>query len=368
MLCYVCDDEINEENESEEHIIINAIGGKLKSKKLICTICNTDFGEDIDSYLAKQLNDFSNMINVKRDRGQAQIIKAKKMSGEEFHLDIGGKPRMPKPIVKQIEKGDQTEISVVARNEKELKQILKGLSKKYKNFDADDLFEKATWNSSYFNEKLQFGNVVGGKESFKAVCKCAINYYVYKNGDISFIKHLIPNIKNNDSVDFVNMHYQKKIYQLDNNETTHIIHIIGNPDEKILYAYIDYFNVHKYLVLLNDNYTGKIMNETYCFNLLTGKEVNKKVNINYSREELLNFIKKNDINYDLVTESFNHFIKLSLTKQDDEHRKDLISSAIEDTLGKYPEGAMITQEMMDKTINKIMTNITPYIINKFTDK
>jgi len=369
MLCYVCDEKINKDNESEEHIIINAIGGKLKSKKLICNTCNNDFGEDIDSHLAKQLNDFSNMINIKRDRGKPQKIKAKKMSGEDFHLDIGGKPMMANPIVNQIEKGDKTEISVVARDEKELKRILKGLSKKYKDLDANDLFEKATWSSDFFNEKLQFSNKVGGKESFKAVCKCAINYYIYKDGDISYIKHLIPNIKNNDDdVTFVNMHYQKDLYALDNNESTHIIHIIGNPDEKILFAYIDYFNVHKYLVLLNDNYNGKIMNETYCFNLLTGKEIRKRININYTKNQVLDFIINSKPNYDLVTESFNHFLKLALTKQDNEHRELLIKESINNSFSKYPENVPITKEMMDNVTSELIQKLTPYIINKFSNK
>ena len=34
--CYICGKELTKLNESEEHIIPNAIGGKLKSKKLIC--------------------------------------------------------------------------------------------------------------------------------------------------------------------------------------------------------------------------------------------------------------------------------------------------------------------------------------------
>jgi hypothetical protein len=368
LLCYICDDELSKNNESEEHIIINAIGGKLKSKKLICSTCNTDFGVDIDSYLAKQLNDFSNMINIQRDRGTPNKIKAKKISGEDFLLDIGGKPMMAKPIINQIEKGDKTEISIVARNNKELKNILKGLSKKYKDFDADDLFKKAIWNSEYFNEKLQFGNEVGGKESFKAVCKCAMNYYVYKNGNISYIKHLIPYIKNNDKINFVNMHYQKDLYELDNNESTHIINIIGNPEEKILFAYIDYFNVHKYLVLLNDNYNGKIMNETYCFNLLTGEEIKKKININYTRNQVLDFIINSKINYDLVTESFNHFLKLALTKQDNEHRELLIKESINSSFSKYPENVPITKEMMDNITSELIQNLTPYIINKFSNK
>ena len=50
--CYVCGVELTEDNKTEEHII-NAIGGVLKSKNLICKQCNSDFGDEIDSFLAK---------------------------------------------------------------------------------------------------------------------------------------------------------------------------------------------------------------------------------------------------------------------------------------------------------------------------
>ena len=40
--CYKCTDEINDENVSTEHIIPNAVGGRLKSKELLCNICNSD--------------------------------------------------------------------------------------------------------------------------------------------------------------------------------------------------------------------------------------------------------------------------------------------------------------------------------------
>ena len=34
--CYICCEELTKDNDSVEHIIPNAIGGKLKSKELIC--------------------------------------------------------------------------------------------------------------------------------------------------------------------------------------------------------------------------------------------------------------------------------------------------------------------------------------------
>lgn len=43
---------------SEEHIIPNAIGGKLKSKELICKKCNSKLGHSMDKELAEQLDFF----------------------------------------------------------------------------------------------------------------------------------------------------------------------------------------------------------------------------------------------------------------------------------------------------------------------
>ena len=62
--CYICGEELTKSNESEEHIIPNAIGGKLKSNKLICKKCNNQLGNDIDYKLTKQLDFFSNFLNI----------------------------------------------------------------------------------------------------------------------------------------------------------------------------------------------------------------------------------------------------------------------------------------------------------------
>jgi len=75
MKCYVCEVEITSENETEEHILLNAIGGKLKSKKLICKSCNSEFGSEIDDTLARQLNPIANLLDIKRDRGNPQNVK-----------------------------------------------------------------------------------------------------------------------------------------------------------------------------------------------------------------------------------------------------------------------------------------------------
>lgn len=78
--CYLCDEFLTAaaDNISKEHIILNAIGGHLKSKELLCKTCNSKFGEDADSELANQLLFLSSYLQVKRDSGENQIIKGAK--------------------------------------------------------------------------------------------------------------------------------------------------------------------------------------------------------------------------------------------------------------------------------------------------
>lgn len=47
---YICGEELKKKrNISVEHIILNAIGGKLKSKKLICKKCSSKLGYSRDN-------------------------------------------------------------------------------------------------------------------------------------------------------------------------------------------------------------------------------------------------------------------------------------------------------------------------------
>ncbi|HBR18177.1 MAG TPA: hypothetical protein DD725_11345 [Deltaproteobacteria bacterium] len=106
--CYICDSEIIKEIETDEHIILNACGGRLKSKKIMCAKCNTEYGSEMDAELASQLNFYSNALNVKRHRGKAQAIKGElSATGEKYHLQSDGKPVISKPVVKEEVEGEK---------------------------------------------------------------------------------------------------------------------------------------------------------------------------------------------------------------------------------------------------------------------
>lgn len=66
--CYIFGKEITAENRTDEHIILNAIGGHLHSYTIICKDCNTRMGESADAKLAEDLSFFTDMLKVRKNR------------------------------------------------------------------------------------------------------------------------------------------------------------------------------------------------------------------------------------------------------------------------------------------------------------
>src|ERR1039458_2085888 len=125
--CYLCSKALTADNESKEHILLNAIGGQLKSNDLLCRKCNSDFGHEADSELAAQLLFLSGHLNIKRDKGENPIIKgAKSENGKTYNLIGGSKPVASKPEFNRNVKDGKVSYSIGARNEKELIKMLKG--------------------------------------------------------------------------------------------------------------------------------------------------------------------------------------------------------------------------------------------------
>jgi hypothetical protein len=89
--CFICGNEINESNKSVEHIILNSIGGKLKSSELICKQCNSSLGNECDSELCRELSFATNMLNIERDRNSPQPIDGIiEKTGEKIQVLPGG--------------------------------------------------------------------------------------------------------------------------------------------------------------------------------------------------------------------------------------------------------------------------------------
>lgn len=370
MRCYVCDVELTLENRSDEHILINAAGGRLKSKDLICQGCNSDFGEDIDAALARQLNFIANQLMIKRERGEPQpVIGKQETTNEEVRILPDGSLVPNRLKFVQTQEGNQVNISFSVRDEAELKKVADGLVKKHPQLRTEDILKAANFRERYLDEALTFDLSVGGPDIFRAVCKCAVNYFVFSKGDAQVIKPLLGYIKGTEDKEIVWMHYRENLYELDADECFHMIHLRGNPTEGILYCYIDYFNIYKYIVLLSDVYCGKEIKSTYCYDVLNSKVIEKEFLEDYDRTTAINFfINKDEKPFDIVQKSFDHTLSISHRRQRENHVGKIIRQGMNNAWDKYPAGTKITESMVNEAVNEIMKKLGPFILHKFNSK
>ena len=361
--CYLCGVLLDKSNSSVEHIIPNALGGNLKSRQLLCKKCNSYIGHQADSELAKQLNFFANMLNIRRDRGAPQEFKLKDdVSGVLYRCLPGGKPKRIEPEIIR----NNNQIVIKAPDKKIARQLLNRFKEMYVDLDIEKVINESTKSREYINNWCRFKISIGGTTAFKSVYKAALNFYIYSGGSVDNISDIKQILFNENTV----LYYVKPCYlnyELIGKDVDGVLHsILIYGDRKLgkLYCYIEYFNAIKYIVLLSDNYTGETINKFYIFNVLERKELSNP-NINTDWYHNIDGI-FDDLKLDSkqLEASLENLLKIISEKQHNEHINKLIDEAWNSTMNMFElsEGDIITEAVYDKLIEKTVNLLIPYLI------
>jgi hypothetical protein len=363
-ICYICNDEINTQNQSKEHIIPNSIGGRLKSYDLICRKCNSDFGAKSDAELARQLNFICNVLNIKREQGEPQpIIVENKKTGEKFKVTSDGHYQLKDPIVTQEVKGEQININIKARTIKEAKNILKSLKKKHPKLNVDELLKKAINIEKEFNEPIEAELIVGGKTIFQSILKTALNYYIYRTKNNKAVKEAIEHLKKCDLKIVEPIIPENSLYDVEESKIYHSIFIYGNQKEKKLYAIIEYFNVYHYIVKLSDEYCDDDISLLYVYDTISNIEIPKKIKLNYLPNFIFQFSYSNsNPQFQILQSRVNRIMKIAENRNFDELISQLTGSVWKNTVDKIiPQGEPITEEALRIFSSEIANKLTRYI-------
>lgn len=363
--CYICGCELTKDNASEEHIFLNAIGGRLKSKRLLCKQCNSDFGNDIDEEMAKQFNCFANMLNIKRDRGEPQAFDViDSIDGTVYSYEPGGIPVMKVPIVDKKDAEKQIHYTIITPNIKEGRKVLKGLKRKYPEIDVEKALQKAVTQRSYIDHAVKIPIQLGSPEVFRSLCKTAINFYMLNCDDSKNIKHLIPYIKGEIDVKCVAPFYKEQHIAKKDSEILHSIILKGDANEKILFAYIEIFDFYKVVILLNADYQGKDFESSYFYNVLTCKEIKPSYQLNIARSDIETAM-NSTMPFEKMLCHLRMFMDKALEKQDSEQRSRLLDTAVENVRQRFPDKKVIDNEMYEALIDETMEQIKPWLLHNF---
>lgn len=367
--CYICDTELVEKNtttegnKSVEHIILNSIGGKLKSRELICKKCNSEMGHGADQELAHQLAFLSTFLAVERDDKEPnKIIKgAKTANGEEYNIGMRGKPIPAKPTYKVTPGEKGTNLHLTARSEEELKKNLKGFEKKYPGFSVDEATKHFKWSESYLNEQVSVPVTIGGEPAFQSIAKSAVNFYILNEGDKEQIKHLLPYLKGKEIKEVVQHYHISGSYHLDEMEVLHLLHLVGNSEERTLYCFVEFFSSYSFIVLLSENYSGDTFTKTYAYDVIKGEIVDKAVQLDLNKDQLKEIFDNKTDYRGAVVEKGSRVIRIGNKISWDLEVERITKKVWDKVFSKVPEGTLITEEIVQELCNELAEKYAEFI-------
>lgn len=367
--CALCDIEISESNDTKEHIIPNAIGGRKKIKGFICNICNNKSGDDWDSELAKQLNPLSLFFGISRDRGNTPSQTFETTGGDKLQLNAEGSMDIHKPEYTKTSLDSGIQISINARSMKEAKRMLKGVKRKYPQVNIEDLLGNAKTKSSYCPDMLKFNLSFGGQNPGRSIVKSALALAVYSGVDPKLCEHARAYLLDDDAEACFGYYYEKDLLlKRPEGVPLHCVTVVGSPTTKQLLGYVEYFGVQRMVICLSSSYAGDEFTNTYAINPINGKKLDIVVDLILSNEDIQATYNYEKIPDGAVADIFNKLIPIGMAASAEKEKNRVINQAVEYAFANCgaEEGGELTQEHKSKLTGLMLEKLEPYIFHQFS--
>jgi hypothetical protein len=262
---------------SDEHIVPESINGRLHSKEIICHECNVKkFGANVDTILSQTFSQFIHILGLKN----AKTLYVEDPEGRKYTKDKNHKVKPVKPELSIERKNGLIYVSVTGDEENALKLF----EKQRKIFQTPGIkplkleIKRNSMGSPPMSMeiKLQIESKL-----ILVLNKIALEYYAYNMLDRSFVNDLLTKVGRLDlsltNVSFCNFQQDVRIFE--DNEISHLILLKTDENKKILYCYIELFNIVCAVVVLKSEYTGPSINIQYRQDVISGKKLDGKVEL-----------------------------------------------------------------------------------------
>ncbi len=129
--CIFCTGVLSQPNKPE-HILLNALGGRLTTRNVICAACNHEFGVGPDQDLADSVAFIRNICGLKAGDGHPPPpLNGFESEGITFRLDPGMQPKpfARTPLTVNFE-NDEISVEIEAYSDAQADQLVEGAARK----------------------------------------------------------------------------------------------------------------------------------------------------------------------------------------------------------------------------------------------
>ena len=141
----------------------------------------------------------------------------------------------------------------------------------------------------------------------------------------------------------------------------HTLFLEGNLQEKILYGYIELYNAFRLIILLSDSYEGDSFREVYSFDVLSRKKVEKPININVSRKEILDLVNNSEPPVEKIASAIKVLVDAIQSNQVNKTINKAINKETEDFFKDLPEGTILDEKLLQELISRLSKTICDFI-------
>ncbi len=285
--CALCDIEITNANDSQEHIILNAIGGTRKVRGVYCVRCNSDSGSKWDSDAVRQLEFLASHLGIARERGNGRSVDLVTLSGRSVRKHPDGRLSFPRAKPSITPKGEGVEIQIQATTRAEAEKTLKGLKRKYPKLDVEAALASIDDKETYLAEPVKAELTFGGGLSGRSAVKSALTLAVSKGVDPKFCNLALDYLLNETGEPSFG-HYGKRDLVINRppGRVFHCVAIAGDPLTRRLIGYVEFFTIFRLVIALSNTYTGPAINASYAVDPIVGEDLDLQVDLSFSADEL----------------------------------------------------------------------------------
>jgi len=278
-----------ENNQTEEHVIPQAIGGRLKVKDFICRSCNNKFGHKWDSILSEQLSFFVTSLNIKREKKLPNYL-VKTLDGKEYLKQPNGDFILTRPV-DQVKKNADGSINVKinAPNIKVAKGIIKKVIKENNLSSSvqELMLENLKHSSSPIDQPIVNEINFGGAECGKSLVKTALAMAFTMGIDLKQCDLAIGYLLENKEACF-GYFYSKTEDFVKNRESIpfHCVHIKASSTAKRVYGYIEYFGAFRVVLSLASCYLGEDKVGSYIIDPVNNQKIDLDIELDINDADI----------------------------------------------------------------------------------
>ncbi|WLD99920.1 HNH endonuclease [Agrobacterium leguminum] len=133
--CSLCGSDLTATNDSEAHVIPNALGGRLKPKGILCRTCNTELDDLADNALVKAFGNWPTLLDIPRDRGQNPPKRLETRDGKTVRMGSDGTVTRIDVLYDVVPIEEGHEVRIGAGDMKTFRQLLQRAAKQFPQLD-----------------------------------------------------------------------------------------------------------------------------------------------------------------------------------------------------------------------------------------